>query len=69
MNAILIEMLGRQRYREMVTAAEEARRISAGPARGGVGALLIRLGRGLERAGERLSGPAAAQRRAVGGLR
>lgn len=56
MNSILLEMVGRQRHQEMVRMAEEERRFPAPPAWEPVGGLLIRFGRGLERAGERLAG-------------
>ncbi len=68
MNSIMLEMVGRQRYQEMLRAAEEDRRVPAAPAWEPVGDLLIRFGRGLERAGARLSGaPAGGQ--AVGASR
>ncbi|HEV8339703.1 MAG TPA: hypothetical protein VGR25_08610 [bacterium] len=68
MNSILLEMVGRQRHQEMVRAAEEDRRFPAPPAWEPVGSLLIRFGRRLERAGERLAG-AAVGGQAVGGAR
>lgn len=68
MNAFMYEMLGRQRYEEMVRAAEETRRVPSAPSWRPVGDLLIRFGRGLERAGERLTA-SSPERQVVGGVR
>jgi hypothetical protein len=68
MNSFLLEMVGRQRYEEMMRAAEEQRRVPGPPAWEPVGGLLIRFGRSLQRAGERLTG-GALDGHAVGGAR
>lgn len=68
MNAFLYEMVGRQRYEEMMHSAEQARQVPSAPAWGSVGDLLIRFGRGLERAGERLTAGSAGHQ-VVGGAR
>ena len=69
MNHFLYEMLGRQRYEEMLReAAEEARR-PAIPRWRPVGRVLIQVGRRLERVGEHLVVDEAGSAQRAGDLR
>lgn len=69
MNHFLYEMLGRQRFEEMLREAAEEARFPALPRWRPVGRALIQVGRRLERMGEHLVVDQAGSAQRAGGLR